>query len=204
MYGDIHMNSLSFKQRVCNVIINCANDFKSTFLDYEYLIYSDAFAVQPFYIISAKAGNYKHLTGVNSAIAPYDFFEMCLNGTLIENDFDFIKPNESEVFVKGVVRNKIIALPSISNLFFEALIAEENFVNGKVNCTLATSDNKITVGFENRINARIKTLLRGNEIKSPKAVDVTLVLRRNRGLKKFDTIIQGACDNLLDLVNELL
>jgi hypothetical protein len=142
------MHSISFKQRAFETIINCAADFQSIYLDYEYLIYSDGFVIQPFYIISAIAGNYKHLTGVHSAISPYDFFEKCKNGTLTENDFDFNKTEGSVKFVKGVVRNKILALPSMGNLFYEKLIAEENFVQGKITCSLATASSTITLGFE--------------------------------------------------------
>jgi len=185
------MSDLSFKERVRNVIISCAMDYKSIFLDYEYLIYSDKFTIHPYYTISAKAGNYRHLTGVNSIINPYAFFEKCLDGSLTDTDFNFIKPGESERFVKGVVRNKIIALPSMANLLFERLMAEENFARGAANCTLATADGKITVGFEHRINARPKTLLKGDELDSTKSVEVSLVLRRNRGSEEFDTIIQG-------------
>ncbi|MCL1795117.1 MAG: PBECR4 domain-containing protein [Oscillospiraceae bacterium] len=188
---------MSFKQRVCKTITSCAADYNSVFLDFDYLVYSSKFVMHPYYTISAKPGNYKHLTGVNSAITPYVFFEKCLNGTLTEIDFDFIKPHESEAFVKGVVRNKITALPLISNIFTQKLIAEENYIRGKVNCSLATTDTKITIGFEDRINARPKTLLKGNEINKAQSVNVELVLRRNRGSDRFDTIIQGDIEKLL-------
>ena len=185
------MGSVSFKQRACKTIVDCAVDFQSVFLEYEYLIYSEGFTIQPYYIVSAMAGNYKHLTGVNSSISPFDFYEKCINGSLTENDFNFIKKGESEGFVKGVVRNKIIALPSIANFFNEPLFAEENFVQGAVTCSLATTDSTITLGFEDRINARPKTLLRGNSLDCSKSVPVSLVLKRKKNALKFDIIIQG-------------
>ena len=191
------MQSLSFKQRVLNTIVSCAQDFKSVFLDFEYLIYSDKFSIEPYYIISSTATNYKHLTGVNSNIAPYEFFEMCLNGTITENDFDFAKLGQAESSVKGAVRQKIIALPLMSTLLLGKLTAEENYVQGRINCSLATTDNKITIGFENRTYARPKTLLKGNELNQSKIVDVTLVLRRNKGVDKFDRIIQGDIAEIL-------
>ena len=185
------MSSPSFKQRVCKIIIECAADYKAVFLDYDYLIFSSNFKNMPYYIISAKEGNYKHLTGVNSTLSPYDFFNACLSKTLTESDFNFIKPGQSEKFTKGVVRSKIIALPYMASLFNQVLTAEENFVHGAVNCTLATADNEITMGFEDRKSARPKTLLRGNVINSANSVDVTLILRRDRGFQFFDTLIQG-------------
>ena len=195
---EVHMNPVSFKQRICSVIIDCAADFQSIYVDYEYLIYSEGFKIQPYYIIAAMAGNYKHLTGVNSAILPFDFFKKCLNGTLTENDFNFVKIGESENFVKGVVRNKILALPSLKNLLYEKLIAEEDFVQGSITCSLATANNTITIGFEDRRNARPKSLLRGNMLDSAKAVGISLVLRRINGSKKFDTIIQGDAQGFIE------
>ena len=193
------MNPISFKRRACDTIVNCAKDFKSVFIDYDYLVYSESFTIQPYYILSAMAGNYKHLTGVNSVLAPYDFFEKCINGTLNETDFDFIKKGESENFVKGVVRNKIIALPLMATIFTEKLTAEENFIQGAITCSLATAGSQITLGFENRINARLKTLLRGNVIDNSKAVDISLVLRRGKDNEKFDTIIQGDAAKFCEL-----
>jgi hypothetical protein len=177
------MEPMLFKQRVCDTIIRCAADYKVVFLDYEYLIYCDNFTIQPYYTISAKPGNYRHLTGVSSKIPAYDFYEMCLNGTITEDDFNYD--------VKGVVRNKIIALPLMVGLFSKDLLAKENFSQGRINCSLATADNEITMGFEDRINARPKTLLRGNEIKNVNPVNVSLILRRDRGQERFDTLIQG-------------
>ena len=190
------MNPKSFKQRVCETIISCATDYKLTFLNYEYLIYSDKFTIKPYYIISAKEGNYKHLTGVSSEKSAYSFFEMCLNGTLTEDDFSFS--------CKGIVRSKVIALPLMSGLFLQKLTAKEDFVQGKISCSLATSDNKITIGFEDRINAKPKTLLRGNEIKNANPVDVSLILRRSMGFEKFDTLIQGDLKHLNADLSDLI
>jgi len=185
------MGVVSFKERVCSVVIACATDFKLVFLDYEYLIYSKEFTLQPYYILTAKSGNYRHLTGVNSTITPYMFFEKSLNGTLVESDFNFHKTGESESYTRGVVRNKIIVLPRLSNFFNGKLIAEENFKHGKVACTLATTDNTITIGYEDRIATMPKSLLRGNELDKTKIVDVNLILRRSKGSVLFNTILQG-------------
>jgi len=185
------MDLISFKQRVCDTIKHCAADYKSVFLDCEYLIYSEDFKKNPYYILKAEEGNYKHLTGVNSNIAPYDFFQKCINNTLTENDFDFIRKGMPEAFTKGIVRNKIIALPLMMNMFNEPIIAQENFRKGLVACSVAASDNNITIGFENRIVVRPKTLLRGNELEKGKTVDVSLVLKRSTGAVKFDTIVRG-------------
>ena len=200
------MSKTSFKERACNIFIECATDYKTVFLDYDYLIYGDSLSIFPHYIISAKTGNYMHLTVVNSPLSPYGFFEKCLNGTLNEEDFNFIKPNMTENFVKGVVRNKIVALPSMADLFSQKLYAVESFKTGAITCSLATADKKITVGFEDRINARPKTLLKGNELRkaNKEIIDISLILRRNRGVSEFDTIVQGNTKELLKLISKCI
>jgi len=185
------MSAVSFKQRVLSSIIKHAKDFQSTFVEYEYLLHSSKFTVQPYYIISTMESNYKHLTGVVSELSPYEFFSKCIAETIVESDIDFVfeKPNGTFEDVKDTVRKKIKALPYIENIFCVGLIGEENFIKGKVSCAIATSDNKITLGFEERIFSRPKTLLRGNEIKNP--VNIDFILRRKKGEKHFDTIMQG-------------
>ena len=37
----------------------------------------------------------------NTSLSPDDFYQKCLDGTLAEEDFDFIKKNQSEKSVKG-------------------------------------------------------------------------------------------------------
>ena len=67
--------------------------------------------------MSRKEDNFQHLTGVNSLIGPQEFYKKSIDGTLNENDFDFIKRNQSEKSVKGSVRRKIKVLPDMMNIF---------------------------------------------------------------------------------------
>jgi len=189
------MQITSFKQRVCNAIIQGAFEYKRMFLDYEYLIYSSGFINQSYYLINALLTNYLHLTGVNTLLSTYDFYNMSLNGTLTESDFDFIKPKKSEKSVKGSVRQKIQSLLLMPSLFSSKLIAEEDFAKKSIICSLATTDNTITMGFVSDIDIKPKTLLLGNELNKTKSVDVELVLRRNKGEDGFSTILQGDITN---------
>jgi hypothetical protein len=102
--GGMPMSIINFKQRVCNAIIQGASDYKALLLDYEYLVFSGGFSKQPFYIISSLLTNYLHLTGVNTPLSTYEFYNKSLMGTLTEHDFDFIKPGKKESSVKGSVR----------------------------------------------------------------------------------------------------
>lgn len=45
---------ISFKERVRQTVIQCASDYKSYFVDYEYLICSDAFTLKKYYILRAS------------------------------------------------------------------------------------------------------------------------------------------------------
>ena len=53
-----------------------------------------------------------HLTGVSTPLSTYEFFNKSLDGTLVEDDFSFIKKdkNNNDINVKGSVRQKIQAL----------------------------------------------------------------------------------------------
>ena len=183
--------AMTFKQRVHSEIIKGAAIYQKVFAGYEYLIYSENFKNKPYYIISAAEDNYPHLTGVNSLLSAQAFFDKCLDGSLSESDFDFSSKNRSEKEVIGSVRRKIQILPLLDTIFQMKLQAEEGFVKGKVSCSLATADNAITIGFADTTLLRPKTLLKSNELNPNKAVDITLILRRNRGLENFDTVIQG-------------
>ncbi len=104
------MNNISFKQRVCQSIIDQSKIYKKIFIDRQYLICSKCFTNRKYYILVANKDNYLHLVGVHTTLTPSEFFEKCFNDTLTENDFDFSKKHQSEKSVKGSVRRKISAL----------------------------------------------------------------------------------------------
>ena len=59
----------SFKERVKEEAIVNAKMFKEYFVDCEYLVCSEAFEKNPYYIIGAHTSNYEHLTGVSSSLS---------------------------------------------------------------------------------------------------------------------------------------
>lgn len=182
----------SFKQRVCETAITCAQIYKTEFIDYNYLICSKAFTLNPFYIINAHADNFQHLLGVHSFISAKEFFEKSYGGTLTIDDFDFIKPKQDEKVVKGFVRRKIKILPNALNIFHnQSIMVEENFVKNRISCSFATSDNICTLGFENHKYSVPKTLLKSNELDTNKAYPVDLILRKSKSNKYFSEIILG-------------
>ena len=76
-----------FAERVRNEAIANAKLYKDNFVDYEYLICSEAFE-QGFHIIKSDKGNYLHLIGIHTELSPEQFFEKCVSEELEErNEF---------------------------------------------------------------------------------------------------------------------
>lgn len=179
----------SFKTRIVEVAISCAKIYKKNFVEYDYLVCSEAFETNKCVEIKAESNNYLHLLGVNTNLSPEKFFQKCINGTLKENDFDFIKKGQSEKSIKGSVRQKIKALPKMVNMFDKQLLAEENFQKNKISCTFATADNDFTIGFIE--TGRPKSLVRKNQLDKTKCKPVELILRKKREEKIYSEIIIG-------------
>jgi len=201
----------SFKERVKEMLISYAQDYKAYYVNYEYLLCSKAFKNNSYYIVSAHEDNYLHLTGVHTTLSASVFFQKCYEGTLEEQDFDFIKEGQSESEVKGSVRRKINALAGIMGLFSGGTIVEEDFVKNRIRCALATSDTNVTLGFVVVGKAKPMTLLKGNELHAEKAQGLELVLRKTCEECNFTEIIVGGeatlreyKDNLGSLVSESL
>ena len=171
------MNNISFKQRVCQSIIDQSKIYKKIFIDRQYLICSKCFTNRKYYILVANKDNYLHLVGVHTTLTPSEFFEKCFNDTLTEN-------------VKGSVRRKISALENINNFFAQELYIEEGFRKNKVSCVIATSDNKITIGFSEGIYSRPKTLLKGNML-NMSTNQIDLILSKEKKDKTFNKIEYG-------------
>lgn len=183
------MTEQNFKKRVCLEIIQAAKRYKEVYLDYEYLICSEAFEYNKYYIVNAKKDNFQHLTGVHSYINPQTFFDKCYQGTLLETDFDYAKKWQDEKSVKGTVRRKIKVLPDMMKLFETGLLVEENFKKNKVFCSFATTNGSCTLGFVVSKKARPKSLIKGNALKNPQMVD--LVVRKKSGAEFFNEIVIG-------------
>ena len=195
------MTEESFKERVCLEIIKEAKDYNKIYVNYEYLICSEAFIKRQYYIVDAQKDNFQHLTGVHSQISPQIFFDKCCQGILVKEDFDFVKKGQDEKSVKGTVRRKIKVLPDMMKLFRKGLLAQENFKKNKVFCSFAAADESCTLGFSESEKARPKSLIKGNELDNPKLVE--LILRKKSGTKFFDEIIVGDKEILYKYKNQI-
>lgn len=201
------MVTQSFKERVAQVAIAQAKVYEQVFLKYEYLICSETFSENPYYIISAHADNFRHLVGVNTSFSAEEFFNKCLDGTLTENDFDFVKRGQSEKEVKGAVRDKIIALPEFLSMIGKPLVAQESFVKNRVHCSFATTDRSATIGFIAEDKSKPMTLLRGDRLDPTKSAAVDLIFRKPYGSVEFNEIVYGNEDMIkkyIDAIRPLL
>jgi len=188
------MCTVSFKERVRNEAIANAKFYKANFVDYEYLICSEAFE-NGFHIIKSDKGNYLHLIGIHTDLSSEQFFDKCVSGELEESDFDFLKSGKSEKSVKGSVREKITVLPKMVNLFTQKLLAEDDFKKNRVECAFTTTDNKCTLGFA--VSGRPKSLLKGNKLEKSKAKDVDLIFRRPRSSEGlFEELVWGEQESI--------
>lgn len=72
------MNNISFKQRVCQSIIDQSKIYQKIFVDRQYLICSKCFKNRKYYILVANKDNYLHLVGVHTNLTPSDFLKNVL------------------------------------------------------------------------------------------------------------------------------
>ena len=175
---------------VRQIIVECAHIYQRTFVDYDYLVCSSAFVKSPYYIIDAHEDNYEHLTGVTSKCSPREFFDKCMNNTLLETDFEFIKKNQTEGMVRNFVKLKTAVLPKLDTIFNSDTIVEESFIKGKVVCSFATATDDFTLGFSIGKTAKPKSLLKGNFIQN-RDNHLDLVIRRPHGQQLFSDVIVG-------------
>ena len=198
------MNLNTYKQNIRSRLIKCAEIYRCVFLEYDYLIYSEGFVANQYYIVNAQEDNFAHLTGVKHMSSAYGFYRDCAGNSLCESDFDVSDTNCNRKSTKGTVRRKLQAFGEISDFFSKPLKAEEKFVKGLVTCVVGTTDGKITLGFVNSPNVRPKSLLKGNLLSPLKAVDVSLVLRRVKRTGEFNVVLQGDNAALLSLLSKCL
>jgi len=192
----------SFKSRVKDTVISGAKVYQEYFMDYDYLLCSDAFKINKYYIIRGEEDSFKHLTGVIfESDTPQNFFKKSLNGTLQEDDFE-IKKNEHDTNTKGTIRRKIKVLEDAMHIFDKTTFVEEDFEKNNIKCSLATENGCSTIGFTpTGIITRPKTLLKGNQLDKSKSKELELVLRKKRKDDFFSEIIIGD-KNKLDKFKE--
>lgn len=183
----------SFKTRAKDAAIQNAQVYKNVFLDYEYLICSTAFTDRDFYMIRSYKENYMHLTGINSALKPKEFYDACINGSLKDEDILLTKDKNAN---KNKIKSKMKAISNLNKFFSDNLMVEEHFEHNRVICTFSGSDSFCTIGFIPSENSRPMTILYGNKLDPQKSKKADLVLRKSRDSDYFDEIVVGELSSL--------
>lgn len=148
-----------------------------------------------------------HLVGVNTALSADAFFRKCLNGTLLESDFDFMKKGVGSNALKGAVRDKVKVLPDMVNMFDgKSIKVQPDFYKNSIVCAFATSDTACTLGFSE--SGHPMSLLKGYKLSADKECEIDLILRREKGSNKsFEEIVFGDMENIgayKDKLNDIL
>lgn len=186
-----------FKTTVKDALITNSQVYFQSFIQYEYLIYSQKLTKQNFYTITAKKDNFLHLTGVKTSLNASDFFDKCFNGTLQECDFDL-----GDLSSRGSIRRKIKSLPTACNIFKQNnILIEERFVKNQISCSFATANNDCTLGFCLTRNSKPLTLLKGNQLKQPHSID--LIMRKSITEQEFHVIFTTLNEEDLKKVIEM-
>lgn len=209
--GDFMGEQISFKTRVKNIAIQYAKEYYSYYVCKSYIIISDAFERRSFYEIEAEKSNYLHLVGVSTGLSAEEFFDKCLNGTLDDMDFELVFHGKDPKFSKGSIRQKIITLPDMMNIFSAASLVEEDFHKNVVRCSIATTNGLCTVGFVTTPQARPMTLLKGDELDHSKTSNLKIVLSKSRDESLYSNVVVGSdadiatyYDDIKDILDETL
>ena len=203
--ADKKENLIPFKTRFVNTVKACAIKYQANLVDYDYLLCSEAFIKNKYYIINAHKDNFLHLVGINAIMSAKQFFEKAIDGTLVESDFDFNKGNVSPKVIKGYVREKIKVLPELMDMFKYDLFAEEDFKRNSVTCLFGTSNGTFTLGIAE--DGSPKSLMKNDQLDKNKEKLVELVIRKSRKSDKFDEIVYGDKEKInkyIDYIKDLL
>lgn len=152
---------MTFKESIQSKLILAAKEY-SKLIGVDFVIRSNEFKYRDEYLLRFHKDNFLHLTGINTKLKAAEFYDKCFNGSIISEQFDCDSSEE----LKGKVREKLRNLISIGDFFDKELIFQEMFEKNRVQCKIASSDGKYTIGFIsiNKIVHVPLTLLNRNQI----------------------------------------
>ena len=166
---------MAFKEEVKLKLNKAANEY-SKLLKADFIIRSPNFKYKEEYILRFHEDNFLHLTGVETRLKAKEFYKKCFENSLLDNDFECESSNE----LKGKIKEKLKHLINIGNFFDQNLVFQECYKKNRVECKLASSDNRCTLGFID-INEKISvplTLLNKNQIRKEMQVnDISIFVR---------------------------
>lgn len=187
--GDIRMDEqVSFTKRMVDTYNIYASSYCETFVNKSYLMFSEKFTGQEYYILEAKAENFLHLTGAKTNLKPKAFWEKCINNKLEESDI--IPPQNKDE--KGTLRAKLFALENIDKLFkSNTFEIEENFSRNRITCKIAAANAKITLGYVGNHKLYPMSLMKKNMLNAKNKIKVDLLLRKELQEDLYSTVVYG-------------
>ncbi len=159
---------MSFKKRILQNLFIAAAEYNKL-LSATILVRSQKFKYYKQYFLHFYEDNFLHLTGVQTSLKPKDFFQCCLNKTLLLNQFDC----DSSPELKGKSREKTKHLLNIRYLFQSILYFQENFRSNKIFCDIVVTNGSFTLGFVAIKNGNCvpRSLLNKNKVDMRLAID---------------------------------
>lgn len=147
-----------------SLIVSAQSYFK--LLNISVVIECNDFVNQQKYVLRFFKDGFLHLTGLQTSLSKITFFEKCLSGTIEFDDFSYGPKRD-----KKTVKRKLKALSNIYDMFSKKLLAQESFLKNKIECKIATSDGKCTIGFvDAKKYLRPKTILANNHLDAKKPI----------------------------------
>ncbi len=160
------MQEISFKQKTLNNLFESAKKY-FYLLNKEIIIKLEKKKEFKIFVIRFYKSNFLHLTGVSTKLSSIKFFENAYSKTIEMGDFEC---NTSK-WLKELVKKKMRHLVNIDEFFNSDLLVQENFHKGKVDCLIATTDGKCTIGFVlSQGFLRPKTLMNKNKLDYKKPI----------------------------------
>lgn len=152
---ELKNNLFDFKQ---HLIDSAQSYFK--LLNIAVVIECNDFVNQKRYILRFFKDGFLHLTGLETDLSKNEFYEKCFSGTIATSDFYFGSRSD-----KKTVKRKLKSLKNIYDIFTKDIFVQESFIKNKIECKIATSDGRCTIGFvDARQYLRPKTILANNHL----------------------------------------
>ena len=129
-----------FQVKVQESLLISAKDYFSL-ISKIIILESEEFEAKKRLVLKFTGTNFIHLTGLSTKLSAAEFFCKCLNSSIVFDDY-YIDPKK-----KSAIKNKLKNLMDLSTIFNNEILVQENFVKNTISCTIATSDNKRTLGF---------------------------------------------------------
>ena len=193
--------TISFDDRVISTLCSTSKLYKQNYVDYTYLIISESFINEPYYIIEMHEDNFLHLSGVQTSLNASEFFNKCISNSLLITDI--IAPSSGDKYYKGTIRRKINVLPDFVNGFDASYFVQENFKKNSVTCNFASSNYNLTIGFLKIHESVPFTLLKGDCLDHKSATPIKVLLRKSRTDQMFTEVIIGSPSTIAECIAKI-